>query len=100
MGRFRRSENEMNVAFFATLSSHQTHVGVHQAILFDHVITNIGNTYHNHLGLFIAPVLGTYVFFVSLLTWDLAATYTISKNGSAVSFIFCDARKSGFESTS
>ena len=100
MGRIRRSENEMDVAFFATLASHQTHVGVQQAILFDHVITNIGNTYHNHLGSFIAPVSGTYVFSVSLLTWDKAATYTISKNGSAVSQIFCDARKSVYESTS
>ena len=50
MSRIRRAENEMDVAFFATLTNHQTHVGVDQSIMFDNVVTNIGNGYHNHLG--------------------------------------------------
>ena len=100
MSRIRRAENEMDVAFFATLTNHQTHVGVDQPIMFDNVVTNIGNGYHNHLGSFIAPVSGTYVFSVSLLTWAKHAHYTFSKNGTGVSKLYLDATKSGYESTS
>ena len=100
MGRIRRAENEVDVAFFATLTNHQTHVGVHQTILFDHVVTNIGNAYNNHLGSFIAPVSGTYVFSISILTWAKDSAYYISKNGNAVSYIYCDAIQSGYDSSS
>ena len=91
----------MEIAFFATLSSPQLHVGVHQPVVFDNVITNIGNGYHSHVGTFIAPVSGTYVFSVTLMTgWNQAAGYEIVKNGSMISRIYNSVQTSGYNSGS
>lgn len=68
--RIRRAENEVAVAFSAGLSQHLLHVGDNQHIVFDHVITNVGNAYNPHSGLFIAPVSGIYVFSTSILSYD------------------------------
>lgn len=59
-------ENEMTVAFSAALSKTMSLPGIHQNIVFDHVFTNIGNGYNAHHGVFLAPVSGTYVFFVTV----------------------------------
>jgi len=59
---------ETPVAFFATLTSHIVHAGQNQTIAFDRVLTNVGNAYNAHVGLFTAPVSGIYVFSVSLLS--------------------------------
>ena len=58
------------VAFFATVNlipSNQ-HLGLHQNIVFEDVVTNIGNAYNNHHGVFIAPVSGLYLITTSLLS--------------------------------
>ena len=91
----------MEIAFFATLSNHQMHVGVHQPIVFDNVITNIGNGYHSHVGTFIAPVSGTYVFSVTLLSnWGQSVRYATVKNGSAISRIYNNGATIGTDSGS
>lgn len=54
------------VAFYAYLSSDAPASVAHHIILFDTVITNVGNAYHPHMGTFIAPRSGLYVF-----TWTI-----------------------------
>lgn len=43
-----------------------TQLGKQQNIVFDHVFTNLGNGYNAHHGVFLAPVSGTYVFFMTV----------------------------------
>ena len=50
------------VAFFAYFSTHNDASSTHHILAFDKVITNIGNAYHAHMGTFIAPRSGVYVF--------------------------------------
>lgn len=54
------------IAFTASINIDQEHQGNGQDILFDHVITNLGNGYNDHHGTFLAPMTGTYVFYFSL----------------------------------
>nr|XP_011427276.2 heavy metal-binding protein HIP [Crassostrea gigas] len=61
------------VAFYAYLSTHDTtSSAIHHIIVFDKVITNVGNAYHPHSGTFIAPRSGLYVF-----------TWTIRQHGTS-----------------
>ncbi|XP_060570768.1 complement C1q tumor necrosis factor-related protein 3-like [Ruditapes philippinarum] len=59
------SQNE-SVAFLAYLSEPITNLQSTQHVVFDKVITNVGNAYNKFSGHFIAPVDGVYVFFVML----------------------------------
>lgn len=78
------------MAFTATVSDHLIeHAGDHQIIVFDNVITNIGNTYNGHLGSFIAPVNGIYVFSVTLVTSSNAGFHgNIVRNGELVTRLY------------
>lgn len=55
-----------SVAFYAYVSSSIPASVAHRIIAFDTVITNGGNAYHPHMGTFIAPKSGLYVF-----TWTI-----------------------------
>ncbi|XP_052228146.1 heavy metal-binding protein HIP-like isoform X2 [Dreissena polymorpha] len=60
--------NDLNhppVAFKAHLTS-PISPGANQRIIFDDVQLNTGNAYHRHLGGFLAPLNGTYLFSVSV----------------------------------
>ncbi|XP_052802541.1 complement C1q tumor necrosis factor-related protein 3-like [Mya arenaria] len=73
------------IAFSATLQSHQEHLGIHQKVLFDTVITNEGNGYNPHYGAFVAPVSGTYVFSATLLSHaGVSGNFELMKNGTVV----------------
>ena len=50
------------VAFSAQLSNDVTSMGNNQPIVFDKVVSNIGNGYNEADGIFTASVAGTYVF--------------------------------------
>jgi hypothetical protein len=63
-----RSAAQDVVAFTARLSPYMTTLGTNQAILFNNVLTNIGNAYHLHGGIFTTPVAGVYVFFVTIMS--------------------------------
>ncbi|XP_062619549.1 uncharacterized protein LOC134281099 [Saccostrea cucullata] len=80
------------VAFYAYVSHKLASPGSHIVIAFDTVITNIGNGYHPHSGIFIAPRTGTYVF-----TWsfriqnDAHLSTELIVNEKAISAVFFDA---------
>ena len=83
--RKRQVENETPVAFLATLSVHAENLGANQNIAFDNVITNVGNAYNSHAGVFIAPVSGIYVFSTFILSYRSSQSHVeIRKNGSLV----------------
>ncbi|XP_045187629.2 cerebellin-2-like [Mercenaria mercenaria] len=86
----RQSYDSTVVAFSATLNrANIEHIGVHQNIVFSDVITNIGNGYNNHHGLFIAPVSGLYMFSTTLLSGpNVEYSAAIEINGSDVVKMF------------
>ncbi|KAH3853729.1 hypothetical protein DPMN_096261 [Dreissena polymorpha] len=55
------------VSFTAVKANDQIHIGINQNIIFEQVISNIGNGYHADHGLFVAPTSGIYLFSTSLL---------------------------------
>ncbi|KAH3785880.1 heavy metal-binding protein HIP-like [Dreissena polymorpha] len=57
--------NHPPVAFKAHLTS-SSNPGLNQRIIFDDVQLNLGNAYFQHLGGFLAPLNGTYLFSVSV----------------------------------
>lgn len=59
-----------NIAFTAGLSHSILHAPAYQNIIFDDVETNIGNGYNSRIGIFTAPVSGTYVFYTSILVYN------------------------------
>lgn len=82
----RQAENEAPVAFYAALTDHITHAGQLQNIPFDYVLTNIGDAYTAHAGLFTAPVSGIYVFSATVTSYPHHnALFSFLKNGSPVS---------------
>ncbi|XP_045215463.1 C1q-related factor-like [Mercenaria mercenaria] len=101
MQRIRRTANETHVAFFAKMVNHLEHGGVHQTVIFESVVTNVGNAYHSHIGTFIAPVSGTYVFSTTLVSRhsnDARAQFV--RNGLALTTMYVNAGDTGDETTS
>lgn len=97
--RIRRSV-ENKVAFFAYLRYQANNLGAFQNIVFDNVVTNIGNAYNWRHGIFIAPVNGTYVFSFTLMavgsmTWGhfvvnrqvVAKVELVEKNASSQTIV-------------
>ncbi|KAH3849104.1 complement C1q-like protein 4 [Dreissena polymorpha] len=73
------------VAFFATLSQTAEHLGAHQNVLFDNIITNVGSGYNQHLGGFTAPVSGMYVFMTTVMSQTgHNAHFQLLRNGHVV----------------
>ncbi|XP_061196448.1 uncharacterized protein LOC133204726 [Saccostrea echinata] len=84
------------VAFSSYVSTHETHLTEDHTIKFDKIVTNIGNHYNPHSGLFTAPQHGVYVF-----SWNLyCATdgYIFSQlvvNSNVVGAVFTSAQGAG-----
>ena len=84
--RIRRTPANLQVAFFASRSQPQIHMGDMQNVLFDHVETNLGNSYDPYIGVFRAPEAGTYVFSTTLGSYDRNSThFGVYKNTRRVS---------------
>ena len=66
------------VAFTGVKSTRQENIGLHQTIIFDRIVTNVGNSYNKYTGVFTAPTAGLYLF-----TWNLY-TYTYLDDGSGI----------------
>jgi hypothetical protein len=71
------------IAFHATLNHHLT-LGQSQTVIFDHVITNNGNCYNIHSGLFTSPRDGTYYFTTSFLSKSGSAHLQMMRNAEII----------------
>jgi len=61
-----------------------SHIGQHQIIRFDHIITNIGNAYSHQTGIFRAPVSGVYVFSTETMAHGHMINFELMQNGHIV----------------
>ncbi|KAK3104990.1 hypothetical protein FSP39_014809 [Pinctada imbricata] len=76
------------VAFTACHSKGST-IGVHQTVLYDHVITNIGNAYDVRDGEFNVPYDGLYTFSITGMAYGNTDMYlTLFKNGVYVQKLY------------
>jgi hypothetical protein len=57
------------IAFYAYMSKNFGHVGNGHVYIFDTIVTNAGNAYNNHTGVFTAPRQGLYAF-----SWTIFAS--------------------------
>ena len=71
------------IAFHATLT-HKLTLGQSQTVVFDHVITNNGNGYSSHSGLFTAPRDGTYYFTTSFLSRSGSVHLQMMRNAEVI----------------
>ena len=71
------------IAFHATLT-HELTLGPSQTVVFDHVITNNGNGYSSHSGLFTAPRDGTYYFTNSFLSGSGSVHLQMMRNAEVI----------------
>lgn len=69
------------IAFTARLP-HDISLGAGQTVVFDTLLLNLGNAYHETYGHFSAPVNGIYQFAVSLLNDGRQSDFLIMKNGN------------------
>ncbi|XP_060558115.1 uncharacterized protein LOC132718432 [Ruditapes philippinarum] len=99
--RIRRQNPEDPIAFFAAITNHVTHAGAHQTFVFDNAITNLGSAYNSHNGNFVAPLDGTYVFSVTLMSlYHANAHVMFYKNGQPVSRLYVSGGEAGYDTTS
>ncbi|XP_060590408.1 C1q-related factor-like [Ruditapes philippinarum] len=78
------------------MDAHLEHAGIHQTVVFDVVVTNLGNGYNKHFGVFVAPVTGTYVFSTTLVSYNFASTHAqFLVNGTAISNMYVSSGNSG-----
>jgi len=85
----RQVETETPVAFLATLADHAESLGADQIIAFENVITNVGDAYNSHAGVFIAPVSGIYVFSTSIMSYrSTQSHYAFKRNDVVVTYMF------------
>ena len=97
----RRQDVTPVVAFYARLTNQVYQAGLHQIIAFDNVTTNIGGAYNPHVGTFIAPVRGVYVFSTSLLGYAYEQVHGgITKNGHVISYLYLKDVESQYGSDS
>ncbi|XP_062608645.1 complement C1q-like protein 4 [Saccostrea cucullata] len=77
------AQSQNPIAFTARLS-HDVELLGEQTIVFDKIILNLGNAYHESYGHFTAPVQGVYQFAVSLLNDGKESYFSLMRNGNQV----------------
>lgn len=96
----RLTPNTQHVAFHAVADAYQSHLDQGQPIIFETVLLNAGDGYHDQHGVFIAPVDGIYVFSVSVMNQDNATTsllfeVSLYKEGVLLGRALADGRPNG-----
>jgi hypothetical protein len=80
---------EETIAFYASMSHTEYNPGPHHTLIFDEVVTNLGNGYNKHTGFFTPPVSGVYVFTwttFSCLSSRFPIQITVNSNPLGVTF--------------
>lgn len=86
-----------SVAFYAQLTIPKKNIGQHHSIVFDRIITNVGNEYNKHTGVFTATQNGIYaITFTLFLERSSYFGVDIFKSSEIVSEIFTDHRGPSF----
>ena len=74
-----------SAAFYAYMSTSEYNPGPGHTLIFRHVVTNIGQRYNQHTGIFTAPVSGVYVFTYTVIPF--ASSYIpveVIKNSAVI----------------
>ncbi|XP_045206516.2 uncharacterized protein LOC123558704 [Mercenaria mercenaria] len=77
-----KSSPSIAVSFSVYLSHLLNHLGEKQVVKFDRVITNNGNGYNTHTGVFTVPVTGTYVFIFYVSSSDSSVEFNLMADDS------------------
>ncbi|XP_069125691.1 complement C1q-like protein 3 [Argopecten irradians] len=86
------------VAFYSYVKQHLTNLGHNQPIIFDKVVTNVGNAYDLQSGMFRCGVSGIYVFNIHLLALPGKDIQTeLMKDGSAVGYVYAGGQSGTFD---
>ncbi|XP_045169748.2 heavy metal-binding protein HIP-like [Mercenaria mercenaria] len=81
----KNSKDNIRPAFTARLSEHQTKLGHNQPIVFDNIVTNIGQAYSGTTGVFTAPKDGIYYFIATTMSHSGQFVQTeIVRNGESM----------------
>ena len=90
---FTERRSFQNVAFSVYLTQPQTHTRVGQTVKFDGVQLNEGAGYDPHLGRFVAPTRGLYLFAYTVAKYFVGeARVNLMKNGHSISGAIVDVR--------
>ena len=82
------------------MSGKEIDIGPHHTLIFDHIETNIGNSYNGHTGAFIAPINGLYMFFYTVFGEHPSyMSIEITVNSVARGAIFVDNRATPYHNT-
>ena len=78
------------VGFTAVNSNYITTIHDDQVLVFNSVVTNVGNDYDPQTGIFLCSVGGLYVFYVDIRTQpgDHICWFDLVKNGSRISIVY------------
>ncbi|KAH3747725.1 hypothetical protein DPMN_182154 [Dreissena polymorpha] len=77
--------NPQAVAFTAQLSHDMTNIGANQPVVFDHVVTNPGNSYDKTTGHFTAPQNGLYIFYLTITSYaNYGSSFYLIKNSHSL----------------
>ena len=82
------ADDDTVIAFTAVVTpADLTNLGAGQTIIYDKVITNVGNGYDNRTGIFTSPKKGVYVFEMALMVTPGMEQYLeFNKDGQSVTF--------------
>lgn len=92
------TESQQHVSFSARLSSSIESLGPWETVVFNNVITNIGNTYSGVTGVFTAPNNGIYVFYTHILATDRPLEMSLQQNGSNKMLLYVHGGHRGSDS--
>ena len=89
------------VAFYAYLNVAETNIGTHHPLIFDVPVTNYGNGYNKHTGIFTAPQSGVFVFSFTIFP-DRGSSIAVNiyRNSEVVGQVYSYISSPDFSGTS
>ena len=89
------------VAFYAYMNVAETNIGTHHPLIFDVPVTNYGNGYNKHTGIFTAPQSGVFVFSFTIFP-DRGSSIVVNiyRNSEVVGQVYSYISSPDFSGTS